>query len=41
MLVKWEDNDAEVRQLWSLMNGWVFDGFKTTYEVHTILKYNI
>ena len=32
MLVKWEDNDPEVRRLWEMMNGWVFDGFEQTYK---------
>ncbi len=31
MLRQWEANDAEVRALWERMNGWVYDGFKTTY----------
>lgn len=32
MLVKWEDNDSEIRQLWSVMNGWVYAGFDVTYK---------
>ena len=32
MLLKWEQGDAEVRELWSKMNGWVYDGFDTTYR---------
>jgi len=32
MLLKWEDNDPAVRQLWSTMNGWVYDGFEKTYK---------
>ena len=32
MLLKWEDNDPAVRQLWSTMNGWVYDGFEETYK---------
>ena len=32
MLVKWEQNDPEVRALWSMMNGWVFAGFDETYK---------
>ncbi len=32
MLLKWEDNDPAVRQLWSTMNGWVYDGFAATYK---------
>jgi arginyl-tRNA synthetase len=31
MLVKWEAKDIEVRSLWEKMNGWVYEGFKTTY----------
>ena len=32
MLVKWEEGDPEVRSLWEMMNGWVFDGFEQTYK---------
>ena len=32
MLLKWEDNDPAVRQLWTTMNGWVYDGFEGTYK---------
>jgi len=32
MLVKWEQGDKEVRDLWSMMNGWVFEGFDQTYK---------
>lgn len=32
MLLKWESNDADVRALWKKMNGWVYDGFDTTYK---------
>ncbi len=32
MLVKWESGDKKVRDLWAMMNGWVFDGFDTTYK---------
>ncbi len=31
MLVKWEQNDPEVRALWERMNQWVYDGFDQTY----------
>lgn len=31
MLLRWEANDAEVRALWSKMNGWVYAGFNATY----------
>ena len=32
MLVKWEQNDAEVRSLWKRMNEWVYAGFDETYK---------
>ena len=32
MLIKWEEGDAEVRALWSMMNKWVLDGHEVTYE---------
>jgi len=32
MLLKWEAEDEEVRALWSKMNGWVYDGFGSTYQ---------
>jgi arginyl-tRNA synthetase len=32
LLHKWEAGDTEVRELWSTMNGWVYDGFATTYK---------
>ena len=32
MLLKWEANDPEVRQLWETMNGWVYKGFNETYQ---------
>lgn len=32
MLLKWEAEDPEVRALWEMMNGWVYEGFKKTYE---------
>jgi arginyl-tRNA synthetase len=32
MLVKWEQGDEEVVELWKTMNGWVYDGFDKTYE---------
>lgn len=32
MLKRWEDGDREVRALWEMMNGWVYDGFDTTYK---------
>lgn len=32
MLVKWEQNDPEVRGLWEKMNKWVYAGFDETYK---------
>ena len=32
MLVKWEQNDTEVRALWEKMNSWVYAGFDETYK---------
>ena len=32
MLLKWEADDPEVRQLWEMMNSWVYDGFDITYN---------
>ena len=32
MLVKWEQNDPEVRALWKRMNEWVYAGFDETYK---------
>ena len=32
MLVKWEQNDPEVRALWRRMNEWVYAGFDETYK---------
>ena len=33
MLVKWENNDPEVRALWQKMNNWVYAGFEETYKM--------
>lgn len=33
MLVKWENNDPEVRALWRKMNEWVYAGFDDTYKM--------
>ena len=33
MLVKWENNDPEVRGLWQKMNDWVYAGFDETYRM--------
>ena len=32
MLRKWEAGDAEVNELWSMMNNWVYAGFDVTYK---------
>ena len=32
MLRKWETGDPEVRALWEMMNGWVYEGFDVTYK---------
>jgi len=31
-LIKWENKDPEVIGLWKKMNGWVYDGFNSTYR---------
>jgi len=32
MLLKWENNDPETRNLWVTMNAWVYKGFDETYK---------
>ncbi|MBQ7551076.1 MAG: arginine--tRNA ligase [Bacteroidales bacterium] len=32
MLLKWENNDPEIRALWNQMNNWVYAGFDQTYK---------
>ena len=32
MLLKWEQSDTEIRELWEMMNGWVYTGFDETYR---------
>lgn len=32
MLRQWEAGDSEVRQLWEMMNNWVYQGFDVTYK---------
>ncbi|MEG0891516.1 MAG: arginine--tRNA ligase [Bacteroidales bacterium] len=32
MLLKWEQGDKEVVDLWKKMNGWVYEGFDKTYK---------
>lgn len=31
MLIQWEQNDPAVREIWKMMNGWVYAGFDQTY----------
>ena len=31
MLIDWENGDSQVRELWTKMNNWVYDGFSETY----------
>ncbi|MCQ2334803.1 MAG: arginine--tRNA ligase [Paludibacteraceae bacterium] len=33
MLLKWEQNDPEIRSLWARMNEWVYAGFDETYKM--------
>ncbi len=33
MLLKWEAHDAETVALWKKMNGWVYEGFKQTFNL--------
>ena len=33
MLLKWEQGDKEVRELWAKMNNWVYAGFDETYKM--------
>jgi len=32
MLLAWENNDSEVRELWEKLNSWVYKGFESTYK---------
>ena len=32
LLVRWEDNDPDVRALWKKLNSWVYAGFDQTYK---------
>lgn len=32
LTVKWEAGDKETRELWKMMNGWVYKGFDETYR---------
>ena len=31
MLIQWEADTPEIKELWARMNGWVYDGFNETY----------
>lgn len=33
MLQKWEQKEPDTISLWKTMNGWVYDGFETTYKL--------
>lgn len=32
MLIEWEQGNERVRDLWKMMNGWVYEGFDVTYN---------
>lgn len=32
LLLKWENRDPDVYELWKQMNGWVYSGFDSTYQ---------
>lgn len=32
LLLKWEDEDPDTRELWRMMNSWVYQGFDQTYK---------
>ena len=32
MLIDWEQGNEKVRDLWKMMNGWVYEGFDVTYN---------
>ncbi len=32
LLIKWENGDKQVMNLWKKMNSWVYEGFSVTYE---------
>ncbi|MBS1543944.1 MAG: arginine--tRNA ligase, partial [Bacteroidetes bacterium] len=32
MLQRWEAKDPEILSLWKMMNGWVYEGFESTYR---------
>ncbi len=34
MLVKWEQGDKEIRELWKKILNWVFEGYKETYKLY-------
>ena len=41
MLVKWENNDPEVRALWQKMNSWVYAGFDETYKMMGLINSDV
>ncbi|PWB38723.1 MAG: arginine--tRNA ligase [Parcubacteria group bacterium] len=32
LLLRWEQDNKEVKKLWKTMNSWVYDGYKVTYD---------
>lgn len=32
MLIKWENNDPTIREIWQMLNSWVYKGFEYTYN---------
>jgi arginyl-tRNA synthetase len=40
MLRQWEANDPEVRALWETMNGWVYEGFRETFEAMNVPQFD-
>ena len=32
ILQLWENNDAKIRKVWTMMNDWVYEGFNDTYK---------
>lgn len=32
LLLKWEAGDEETLRIWKMMNGWVYEGFESTYK---------
>jgi arginyl-tRNA synthetase len=40
MLRQWEANDPEVRGLWEMMNGWVYEGFRQTFMAMNVPEFD-